>query len=140
MRAVMEPDGDYCFTFAYDPDIIPKLYNLLGLDAPTNEYAPENVTSLTSAGVEMLRILNRFALDTEQKRRGKELISEINALIGTQGEAVELEPDAIRRIQAICAQTADSLRKIRKIPLALERARSTRVQVNLHVGHSIRVR
>jgi DNA-directed RNA polymerase subunit F len=71
----------------------------------------------------MLRLLNRFALDPEQKRRSYELIREINALIGDRAKPFALEPEAVRRIQAICPATADSLREMHEASLLRWNAR-----------------
>ena len=97
MRAAMGSDN--VFPFAYTPELVPEFYQLLGLDAPEIAYPRGNVTSLNSAGVEMLRLVNRFALEPGQKRRGYELICEINALIGDRAKPFELEPEAVRRIR-----------------------------------------
>ena len=100
------------YVFAYRSDIVEHACALLAYATRTRSERRDNVSELNAAGVALLGVLNRSALDALEKERGYALVAEIAAEIGSACGPFELnEPDRAR-VSALCTMSAEELRRL----------------------------
>ncbi len=100
------------YAFSYSIDIVTEVCGLLAVPRYDFNATRENATSITSAGLDILRIVNRYQLGEQDKERAYNLANQINALIGTRDRAFAVSPDDADRIRQICGFTQDTLDEI----------------------------
>lgn len=86
--------------FRYGPDIVQRVFCALGAAPPQTERVHP---SLRTPGVALMRIVNRYALETEDQNRAQALVLELDTLIGDRSEPLEAGDAARRRIYELNA-------------------------------------
>jgi len=83
--------------FRYGPDIVARVFGALGATASGDTSKLVN-PSLRQAGVDVMRIVNRYDLPPEAKYAAAALVMELDTLIGDRAEQLGASPEAARRI------------------------------------------
>ena len=100
---------DSVYPFAHAKDLVAEVYDLFGIARPDVSAPRENVTSLASAGVEILRIVNRYLLDVSEKERAYELVEQLNTLIGHRDQPFTMSPDDEEYVRSLGDCTRETL-------------------------------
>ena len=97
------------YAFAHARDIVDEVCNLLGIARQDADAPRENATALTAAGLDMLRIVNRYRLNVREKEQAYDLVGQINGLIGKRDFPFAIPDDVVARIRQISGFTQDML-------------------------------
>ena len=97
---------DAVYAFPHSKDIVADVCGLLDMLRLDFSAPRENATALTASGLDILRIVNRFSLNFQQKEQACDLIEQINALIVTQDQPFDMTADEVQRIRQLsdCTQ------------------------------------
>lgn len=88
--------------FRYGPDIVERVFRALGAPPPP----PGQVNpSLRAPGVELMRIVNRYALPEQSQHRAASLVLQLDMLIGDRAEPLRASDAAAGRVRALTART-----------------------------------
>ena len=97
------------YGFAYARNVTARANDLLGLPVSTGPERRENVTVTTEAGVRLLRLLNRNALDAEQKHSISAPLTTLIGTIGDRSNAFAISPAEAARARALCTMSREEI-------------------------------
>jgi hypothetical protein len=86
--------------FRYDREIVARYFHALGVPPPATSARDVN-RSLRAPGVDLIRIVNRYALPGEEKRLAADLVLELDTLIGERARTYEPSAAAETRIHEL---------------------------------------
>ena len=100
---------DAIYAFPHSKDIVAEVCGLLNTARLDFSAPRENATALTATGLDILRIVNRFSLNFQQKELACDLIEQINALIRTQDRPFKMTADEVQRIRQLSDCTHETI-------------------------------
>lgn len=89
--------------FRYGPDVVTRIFRALGAEGPADVHTDVN-PSLRGSGVELMRVVNRYDLPTEEKNAASALVLDLDRLIGARAGPVRAGAEATRRIRQLTAR------------------------------------
>jgi hypothetical protein len=95
--------------FRYGTDIVARYFHALGLPEPATSSRDVN-RSLRAPGVDLIRIVNRYALRGEEKRTAADLVLRLDTLIGDRGTKYAPSAAAAARIAELTERDWKTIR------------------------------
>jgi hypothetical protein len=84
--------------FRYGPDIVERIFRALGAEPPAQN-PPDVHPSLRTAGVDLMRVVNRYDLPPQPKAVAAGLVLELDRLMGERAEPLRASPACAERIR-----------------------------------------
>ena len=109
IEAMFDPGS--LFAFAHGSDIVAEACSLLDIDDLYLEKR-ENVSWMHETSVTMLRLVNRFDLDSEEKRLAPKFVRKIARLVGNRAPVFEMSASDAERVRALGTMDVDAIERV----------------------------